>query len=155
MIRLVIAVSVGASLAFGGAPMLLGQATSYDDNALRIENQRGDMLVVRGAAGNPVGKIGVFRGLDLRKLVGSSEKATVEAGKFVRDYKPGMLLVSVGIVAMGAAFASRQIQDVNPLITIGLTLSGIGLVAYGAGRLENAYNALERSFWWYNRELQH
>src|SRR3982750_3535538 len=88
MIRLVIAVSVGASLAFGGAPMLLGQATSYDDNALRIENQRGDMLVVRGAAGNPVGKIGVFRGLDLRKLVGSSEKATVEAGKFVRDYKP-------------------------------------------------------------------
>src|SRR3954470_12467908 len=125
MLRLVIAVCVGTLLAFGGVPMLPGQATSYDDNSLRIENRRGDMLVVRGATGNPVGKIGMFRGLDLQRLVGSSEKATVEAGKFVRDYRPGMLLVSVGIVAMGAAFAAGQVEGVNHGITIALTLTGI------------------------------
>lgn len=154
MLRLLIAVSVGASLVFGGPPMLLGQTTSYDDNALRIENQRGDMLVVRGAGGNPVGKIGVFRGIDLTRLVGSSEKARIEAGNFVRDYKPGTLFVSVGIATLGLALGVARIQDVNSGITVGLTLTGIGLVVYGAGRLENAYNALERSFWWYNRDLK-
>lgn len=155
MLRLSIAIFLGASLGLGGAPMLMGQATSYEDNALRIETQRGDMLVVRGANGNPVGKIGVFRGLDVAGFVASSEKAAAEARKFARDYRPGTLLASAGIATLGLAFGVARIQDVNSGITIGLTLTGIGLVAYGAGRLENAYNALERSFWWYNHDLKH
>jgi len=135
--------------------MLMGQTTSYEENALRIENQRGDMLVVRGANGDPVGKIGVFRGLDLARLVASSEKAAAEARKFARDYRPGTLLAAAGIATLGLAFGVARIQDVNSGITIGLTLTGIALVGYGAGRLENAYNALERSFWWYNHDLKH
>ena len=155
MLRLFVAVFLAASLGLGGAPVLKGQTTSYEDNALRIENQRGDMLVVRGANGNPVGKIGVFRGLDLAGLVASSEKATAEARKFTRNYKPGTLLASAGIATLGLALGVGRIQDVNAGITIGLTLTGIGLVTYGAGRLEDAYNALERSFWWYNHDLKH
>jgi hypothetical protein len=55
---------------------------------------------------------------------------------------------------MGLALGVSRIEGVNPFITSGLTLSGIALVAYGGGRLEDAYNALARSVWWYNRDLR-
>jgi hypothetical protein len=156
MLHFSIALVLGICLAFGGTPMLAAQdTTTYEGGALRIESLRGDARVVRGADGALVGKIGIFRGIDVPNLVASSQKAAAEARKFVHDYKPGVLVLSIGVATTGLALGVSTIQDVSPLIKVGLTLSGIALVAYGAGRLEDAYNALERSVWWYNRDLKH
>jgi hypothetical protein len=137
-----------------GPPVVNAQGGTYDDNALRVEGQRGDFRIVRGTEGTLVGKIGVFRGIDVTKLVGSSEKATIEAKTFVRDYKPGVLLLSLGIATLGASIGVSDIHDINRGIPAGLMLVGTGLIVYGAGRLENAYNELSRSIWWYNRDLK-
>lgn len=154
MSRLLLATFFASCLMLAGVPVLNAQGGTYDDNALRVEGQRGDFRIVRGTEGTLVGKIGVFRGIDVTKLVASSEKATIEANTFARDYKPGVLLLSLGIATLGAAIGVSEIHDVNRGITTGLTLAGTGLVVYGAGRLEDAYNALSRSIWWYNRDLK-
>ena len=129
------------------------QQRSYDDNALRIEDSRGDMRIVRGSEGTVVGRIGVFRSTDVTRLVQSSERATIEARKFVRDYRPGTLFVAVGIATLGAAIGALRVGDGGHGLTTALTVSGTGFIVYGAGRLENAYNALAQSLWWYNRDL--
>jgi hypothetical protein len=155
MSRLLVAPLVAAYLMHGGVSVLNAQAGTYDENALRVEGQRGDFRIVRGTDGTLLGKIGVFRGVDVTKLVASSEKAMIEAKSFARDYKPGVLLLSLGIATLGAGIGVSEIHDVNRTITTGLMLAGTGLIVYGAGRLENAYNALSRSIWWYNRDLKH
>jgi F420-dependent methylenetetrahydromethanopterin dehydrogenase len=154
MQRLLLAHLAAACLMLARAPVLNAQGGTYDDNALRVEGQRGDFRIVRGTEGTLVGKIGVFRGVDVTKLVASSEKATIEAKTFVRDYKPGVLLLSLGIATLGASIGVSDILDINRGIPAGLMLVGTGLIVYGAGRLENAYNALSRSIWWYNRDLK-
>ena len=35
-----------------------------------------------------------------------------------------------------------------------LTIAGVALITYGGWRLGNAYRALSKSIWWYNRELK-
>jgi hypothetical protein len=155
MQRLLLAPLVAACLVLAAVPVLNAQGGTYDDNALRVEGQRGDFRIVRGTEGTVVGKIGVFRGVDVTKLVASSEKATIEAKRFVRDYRPGVLLLSLGIATLGAGIGVSAIHDINRGITTGLMLAGTGLIVYGAGRLEDAYNALSRSIWWYNRDLEH
>jgi len=134
--------------------MLAAQDSTYDQKSLRLERHHGDVRIVRGLEGTVLGRIGTFRGIDVVKLVSSSENATSEAKKFARDYGPGTSLAALGIATMGAAIGVSRINDVNGLITGGLTLAATGLIVYGGGRLENAYNALSRSIWWYNRDLK-
>jgi hypothetical protein len=153
--RFILSAFAAVHIALCGASVLTAQeATTYDDNALRLEGHIGDVRIVRGAQGTVVGKIGVFRGIDVPKLVSPSEKAAIEAKKFAHDYGPGTWLTSVGIATLGAWVGVSRIHDVNRGITTGLLLAGTGLVVYGGGRLEDAYNALSRSVWWYNRDLK-
>ena len=142
----------GVTLAVA-APTLAGQQQSYDASALRIEDVRGDMRILRGSEGSVVARIGVFRSSDVVKLVESSERATLEARKFVRDYKPGTLFFAFGIATLGAGVGLSRVGNGSHGTATALLLSGTGLVVYGAGRLEDAYNALARSLWWYNRDL--
>jgi hypothetical protein len=150
--RGLIAILTGLSIA-ATSESSTAQQRSYDDNALRIEDSRGDMRIVRGSEGTVVGRIGVFHSTDVTRLVESSERATVEARKFVRDYRPGTLFVAVGIATLGAAIGASRAGEGSNGLTSALTVSGTGFIVYGAGRLENAYNALARSLWWYNRDL--
>ena|ERR1700674_2721906 len=155
MARFILGFCVAVHVALSGVCVLTAQeGTSYDDNALRLEGHVGDVRIVRGAQGTVLGKIGVFRGLDVAKLVSTSEKATIEAKTFAHDYGPGTLLTSLGIATLGAWIGVSRIHDVNQSITTGLLLAGSGLIVYGGGRLQNAYNALSRSVWWYNRDLK-
>jgi hypothetical protein len=133
---------------------LIAQESGYEDSALRVEDSRGDIRIVRGIEGTVVGRIGVFRGTDIVRLVQSSERATTEAKIFARDYKPGTLSLALGIATLGAGIGVSRIHGVNTGITTSLLISGTALIVYGAGRLENAYNALARSLWWYNRDLR-
>ena len=130
------------------------QTHSYDDSALRVESRFGDIRVVRGADGVFVGKLGSFGAIDLAKLVASSERATLEARQFGRNYWPGTAFLGAGIVALGMWMGVSRINDVNPLITGGLLVGGTGLIVYGGTRVQKAYNALARSIWWYNRDLR-
>ena len=154
MSRLFLWVSV-AFIFIAEPTCMSAQSPVYDSAALRMEGRFGDIQIVRGAEGTILGKIGIFRGIDVAQLVASSEPATVEARQFARDYRPGTLLVALGLATLGAYYGVSQIHDVNRLITTGLVIAGTGSLVYGGGRLQNAYNALARSLWWYNRDLRH
>jgi hypothetical protein len=45
-------------------------------------------------------------------------------------------------------------MDVDQLIPSTMTITSVGLIAYGASRLERAYRGLSKAIWWYNRELK-
>jgi hypothetical protein len=154
MWRLFMVLVVGAHLTVAGPAVLTAQDGSYDDSALRLEGHLGDVRIVRGAQSIVLGRIGVFRGVDVAKLVSRSEQATAEARQFSHDYGPGTWLAALGIATLGGAIGASQIHDLNRGITTGLTIAGTALIVYGGGRLENAYNALSRSIWWYNRDLK-
>ncbi|MGI8402268.1 MAG: hypothetical protein ACR2NS_11800 [Gemmatimonadaceae bacterium] len=154
MSRLLLALCVGAHLTLGGAAVLTAQDGSYDENALRVEGHQGDLRIVRGARGTLVVRISGFRTTDVAKLVAPSEHAMAEARIFSRDYIPGSWIAGLGIATMGAAIGASRINDLNRVIPTGLTIGAAALLIYGGGRLQNAYNALARSIWWYNRDLK-
>jgi len=134
-------------------PTGVSAQSTYDNNALRLDSRFGDVRIVRGVDGPVVGRVGVFRGSDIAKIVESSPKAVTEAREFQRNYRPGTIIVGLGIISLGLTAGVSQIHDVNRGITTGLTLATFGLITYGGSRLERAYNALSRSIWWYNRDL--
>jgi hypothetical protein len=154
MTRLLLGLCVGAYLSLGGATVLNAQESSYDESALRLEGHRGDIRIVRGAQGTVLASIGGFRTPDVVKLVSPSEKAMTEAKIFSHDYGPGSSLAAVGLAALGIGIGVSNIHDINRGIPAVLTIGGTALIVYGGGRLQNAYNALSRSIWWYNRDLK-
>ena len=154
MSRLLLALCVGAHITLGSPTALSAQDGSYDENALRLEGHHGDVRIVRGVEGTVLAHIGGFHAADVAKVVAPSEKAMAEARIFSRDYGPGSWLAGLGIATMGAAIGASRIDDLNRAIPTGLTISAAALLIYGGGRLQNAYNALSRSIWWYNRDLK-
>jgi hypothetical protein len=130
------------------------EAQSYDQNALRLEMNFGDERIVRGIEGTVVGKIGVFRGLDVTQVVAASPNAVAEAREFQRNYRRGTILLGLGLISLGASVGTSQMHDVGRGITPGLTIATFGLITYGGGKLQRAYNALHKSLWWYNRDLK-
>jgi hypothetical protein len=64
------------------------------------------------------------------------------------------MALGLGLISLGASVGASQIHDTNRGITTGLSIVTIGLITYGGGRLQRAYNALHRSLWWYNRDLK-
>ena len=154
MSRLLLALCVGAHLTLGGPTVLTAQDGSYDENALRLEGHNGNLRIVRGVQGTVLARIGAFRTTDVAKLVAPSEHAMAEAKTFSRDYIPGSWIAGLGIATLGAAIGSSQIGDMNRAIPTGLTIGAAALLIYGGSRLQNAYNALARSIWWYNRDLK-
>jgi len=130
------------------------QEGSYDENALRVESRRGDLQIVRGIQGTVVARAGVFHGPKVANLVRQSEKALAEARVFERDYEPGQYVAALGIATLGAAIGASRIHDINSAIPSGLTAASFLLIAYGGSKLENAYRALSKAIWWYNRDLK-
>jgi hypothetical protein len=146
------------SLLTGLVPMtepirLSAQERSYDKDALRLDSRIGDIRILRGVEGTVVGMIGVFRGQDLSAVVQASGNAVAEARTFQRDYRPGNLILGLGLMTFGAALGVSRISDVNPGISTGLFVASVGFIGYGGFKLQSAYNALHRALWWYNRDL--
>jgi len=130
------------------------EGQSYEQNALRLETNFGDVRIVRGVEGTVVGRIGVFRGVDVTQVVAASPNAVAEAREFQRNYRPGTVVLGLGLISLGASVGAAQIQNVSSGITTGLTIATVGLIMYGGGKLQKAYNALHKSLWWYNRDLK-
>ncbi|MDP9200359.1 MAG: hypothetical protein M3P26_00280 [Gemmatimonadota bacterium] len=152
MQRLAIALYAAQLLSLGATAMS-AQDSSYDENALRVESHVGDLQIVRGIQGTVVARAGVFHGPKVANLVSRSEKALAEAKVFERDYKPGQYLAALGIATFGAAIGASRINDLNSAIPSGLTAASILLIGFGGSKLENAYRALSKAIWWYNRDL--
>ena len=133
---------------------MAAEGQSYEQNALRLETNFGDVRIVRGIEGTIVGRIGVFRGVDVTQVVAASPNAVAEAREFQRNYRPGTFVLGLGLISLGASVGAAQIQNVSSGITTGLTIATFGLIAYGGSKLQRAYNALHKSLWWYNRDLK-
>ena len=58
---------------------MAAQGQSYEQNALRLDTNFGDVRIVRGIEGTVVGRIGVFRGDDVTQVVAASPNAVAEA----------------------------------------------------------------------------
>jgi hypothetical protein len=126
---------------------------TYDENALRLEGHGSDVRIVRGVEGVVLARVGGFRTPDVVKLVSPSQKAIYEAKIFGRNYGPGSWLTGLGIATLGAAIGVSRIEGINRGIPTGLFIGAAGTLFFGASKLENAYTALSRSIWWYNRDL--
>ena len=150
---MLLAIFAGICLLTMRPALMTAQDGSYDENALRLEDHFG-VQIVRGASDVVVGKIGMFRGIDVSAVVKSSPNAVAEAKIFQHDYTPGMLMASLGIVTLGAAIGASRIAGINQIIPTGITIVSVGLLSYGGSKLQNAYKALSKSIWWYNRDLK-
>ena len=133
---------------------MAAESQSYEQSALRLDSNFGDVRIVRGVEGTVVGKIGVFRGVDVAQIVAASPNAVAEAQEFQRNYRPGTIVLGLGLISLGASVGVSQMHDVSRGITTGLTIATFGLITYGGGKLQKAYNALHKSLWWYNRDLK-
>ena len=133
---------------------MTAQESTYDENALRVEQHGGTINIVRGVSETVVIKVGAFRAVDVAGIVSPSANAVAQAKIFEHDYRPGTWMVSLGIATLGAAIGVHQIVDLNRAVPTGLTIAGASLITYGGWRLGNAYRALSRSVWWYNRDLK-
>jgi hypothetical protein len=133
---------------------MTAQEATYDENALRVDQHRGTISIVRGVSETLVLKVGAFRAVDVAGIVRPSANAVTQAKIFEHDYRPGTWMVSLGIATLGVALGSHQIADLNQAVPTGLTIAGVSLITYGGWRLGNAYRALSKSVWWYNRDLK-
>ena len=134
--------------------LMTAQEATYDENALRVDQHRGTITIVRGVSEAVVAKIGAFRGVDVGGIVSPSPNAVAQARIFEHDYRPGTWIASLGVATLGVALGSYRIAGLNQAIPTGLTIAGVSLLTYGGWRLGNAYSALSKSVWWYNRDLK-
>lgn len=154
MSRLLLALCTGTCILTTGPTLMTAQERNYDENALRIDEHRGTISIVRGVSETVVAKIGVFRAVDVAAVVSPSPKAVAEATVFQRNYRPGTWIASLGIVTLGAAIGASRISGMNQAISTSLTLVSVSLITYGGSRLETAHRALAKAIWWYNRDLK-
>lgn len=154
MSRLLLALCTGTCILTTGPTLMTAQERNYDENALRIDEHRGTISIVRGVSETVVAKIGVFRAVDVAAVVSPSPKAVAEATVFQRNYRPGTWIASLGIVTLGAAIGASRISGMNQAISTSLTIVSVSLITYGGLRLETAHRALAKAIWWYNRDLK-
>ena len=154
MSRSALALYAGICLLSVRPVLMTAQEGTYDENALRVDQHRGTISIVRGISETVVLKVGLFRAANVAGIVSPSPNAIGEAKKFEHDYRPGTWIVALGIATLGVAIGSYRIADLNQAVPAGLTIAGVSLITYGGWRLGNAYRALSKSVWWHNRELK-
>ena len=130
-------------------------SSQYDARALRIENTWGKRLLVRGRDGIVVGRIG-SGGFDLPAALAPSPNAVKEAKVFATSYKRGNTILALGILAWGIGGGVARMEGIDAAVAIPAwtaVAAGTVMIAYGGVQLNNAFTALSRSLWWYNRDL--
>jgi hypothetical protein len=154
MFRIMVLCVFTGLLSMNNPIVLDAQERTYDHDALRLDSRFGDLRILRGAEGAVVARIGVFRGGDVREIVEPSSNALAEARIFRRDYRPGNLVLGLGLMTFGVALGVSRIPDIGAATPAILFVTSTALIAYGGLKLQSAYNALHRALWWYNRDLK-
>jgi hypothetical protein len=136
------------------APAAYAVSLNYDSDALRFEGQFGTFTIIRGKNGTVVGKTEWFKRFDLPSIVAPSERAVTEAHEFERHRNPGLWALSFGFLTFAADGILLKVTHNDNPVSIVLALGGTAVMVYGAERLARAGEALSRSLWWHNRELE-
>lgn len=126
---------------------------SYDFRALRLEAHWGTMRILRGADGPVLGTAGVFRTVNVEKLLAGSARAQSEARLFRASHRSGSVATAVGLLTFGAGIIVST-NNANNAATPVLMIGGLGSVLWGARQLNKSYSSLSRAVWWYNRDLK-
>jgi hypothetical protein len=141
-----------ATQASGHLNTRTGADSAYDSRALRLESHWGNFRIVRGTDGLVVGKTGLFRTVDVEKIVAGSPRAELEARLFRADHRPGAIAGALGAVTFVVGVVASS-NNSNNAATPVLMVAGVGGMIWAARRLNTAYTALSRAVWWYNRDL--
>jgi hypothetical protein len=129
------------------------QERTYDEDALRLDSGFGGLKIVRGVSDSVVLTIGMFRAVDVARLVASSPNAVAQAKVFESNYRQGIWTAALGVAVWAGVFAINHIGPNQP-VPLGVTFTTVALVTYGAMRVGTANRALSKAVWWYNRDLK-
>lgn len=143
-------ISTAAPTTAGTRP---GVDDSYDARALRIESHWGTMRIVRGADGPVLGTAGVFRTVNVEKIVAGSPRAETQARLFKASHRSGAVATTLGVLTFGVGLIASTSSSNNAATPI-LMIGGLGSVLWGARQLDKSYSSLSRAVWWYNRDLR-
>lgn len=129
----------------------VGSVCSYDTCAMRLEGA----LLIRGIRGERVGRVGLFSGSRLtRLLTAQSDSATAYARSFDRDHRSGAALFWSGSVATAVAVAlALRRQSGTDQASLAVAVTGMAVQVSGIIRLAKAQRDLGRALWWNNRNL--
>ena len=121
---------------------------SYSQCALRVEHDVWSGRLVRGAAGEPVGRLGWF-GSGVGVLLAGSDSAAHYARQYQsrRRTLDVLGLTSAALLLLTVA-TTEDFANSSTLAAGAITLQLISL-PFGL----RSRTSLERSVWWYNREL--
>ena len=128
------------------------EACDYDRCALRFTLGFGSWSVVQGMDSKKVGRLGMFRGPDVAKLVATVPEAAEEARRFQQGYARSSAFIWGGaaLAVIGSGLAAGN--DGHP-VAVGLSVTGVVLMTYGAWSHGRSFNQLSRGLWLYNRSL--
>jgi hypothetical protein len=125
-------------------------ACPYHECALRVEPRRTATVLVRGAEGEVVGRVGLFGIPELQGLVAPSDSAVAYARSYQRGARVGGGWLMAGTIASVAPIFLTGWSDEARLAG---ALAGSAATLYGALTLADAQRALSRAIWWYNGTL--
>ena len=114
---------------------MAAEGQSYEQSALRLDTNFGDVRIVRGVEGTVVGKIGVFRGADVAQIVAASPNA-VEQGlhdALARDRDCAIAVSGRGVPAEWVALARRSREQ---QVTVAVHENGLATVLGGGWAAE-------------------
>jgi hypothetical protein len=123
-------------------------ACSYSRCALRVDHGLLSTRLVRGAAGESVGRLGWF-GSGAGVLLAGSDSAAHHARQYrsKRATADALTFVSIAVALVGVS-QGDDFVDSGPFLLTSLTLDLIALPFWFGAR-----RSLDRSVWWYNRDL--
>jgi hypothetical protein len=137
----------GLGLAFMMSPAHAQQACTYDQCALRLEEND----VVAGQAARKLGSLGFMNYTDLTQTFSASDSAAAQYAIFRDYYITGSLLSGLTGTTLTGVWIFRD--KLSTGYEIGIIISALVLGAVGDSQARKAQRGLARAIWWYNRDL--
>ena len=138
---------------FAVSPQILHsqESCTYDRCALRVEV--GNIVV--GKDGAEKYRLRAFSTPRLEERLALSDSALTHYRVFTRNHVSGNVWSLIGGLTLGFGLVSGfDDTGVSTEVAIGATVVGTIATLIGSGKTRRAQNALSRSVWWYNRDLQ-
>ena len=120
---------------------------TFDACAIRLQDER---LILRGAAAQPIGKLG-WRGDGLALALAESDSAARYARAFTVAKKRGLALSLYS--SMAGTLVGSHIHSIRDAKWVAVGASAIVGTLAGSFYSMRAQNAAQKAIWWYNRDV--
>jgi len=134
-------------------PLNVPGSCDYNTCALRTKLAWGNWRIIRGEQEQQVARLGMFRAPNIESIVSTSPEALAEVRTFRKNYTSGEVLQVLGVFLMGAGITLAS-ADNSAALPYTAVVGGGALLFYGVSLHVNAFNALHKTIWLYNRSLQ-